>query len=133
MLSALRGAPLTIYGDGCQVRDALYVADAVDAWLAVLDNIATTGGRIFNLGGGPSNAISLLELIELIAQGSGAKVDFSFADWRPGDQPWYVTDVSALTAATGWQPKTPLAAGLRGLQGWLTSRFSRRQDQGALA
>jgi CDP-paratose 2-epimerase len=133
MLSALRGAPLTIYGDGCQVRDALYVADAVDAWLAVLDNIATTGGRIFNLGGGPSNAVSLLELIDLISRGSGAKVDFSFADWRPGDQPWYVTDVSALTAATGWQPKTPLAEGLRGLQGWLATRFSRRQDQGALA
>jgi len=132
MLSALRGTPLTIYGDGCQVRDALYVGDAVDAWLAVLDRIEATRGHVFNLGGGPPNAVSLLELIELIEQGSGTKVGFSFAEWRPGDQPWYVTDVSALTAATGWQPKTPLSEGLRALQGWLTSRFVQR-GQEALA
>ena len=132
MLSALRGTPLTIYGDGCQVRDALYVGDAVDAWLAVLDNIADTRGQVFNLGGGPSNAISLLELIALISQASGARVKFDFSDWRPGDQPWYVTDVSALTAATGWQPTMPLTAGLRALQSWLTTRFVQR-GQEALA
>lgn len=132
MLSALRGAPLTIYGDGCQVRDALYVGDAVDAWLAVLDDIERTRGQIFNLGGGPSNAVSLLELIDLISQGSGAKLRFDFSDWRPGDQPWYVTDVGALTAATGWRPRTTLASGLRELQGWLTTRFGER-GQEALA
>jgi CDP-paratose 2-epimerase len=123
MLSALRGRPLTIYGDGCQVRDALYVGDAVDAWLAVLEGIEATRGHVFNLGGGPSNAVSLLELIELIGQESGTKVAFSFADWRPGDQPWYVTDVSALAETTGWMPKTTLTDGLRALQSWLTSRF----------
>jgi CDP-paratose 2-epimerase len=133
LLSALRGMPLTIYGDGCQVRDALYVGDAVEAWLAVLDNIETTRGHVFNLGGGPSNAVSLLELIALISQGSGAKVQFGFADWRPGDQPWYVTDVGALTAATGWQPKTPLTEGLRALQSWLTARFMQQRGQEALA
>jgi CDP-paratose 2-epimerase len=132
MLSALRGTPLTIYGDGCQVRDALYVGDAVGAWLAVLDNIETTRGRVFNLGGGPSNAISLLELIALISQATSAKVKFDFADWRPGDQPWYVTDVSALTAATGWQPKTPFTTGLQALQSWLRTRFVQR-GQEALA
>jgi CDP-paratose 2-epimerase len=133
MLSALRGAPLTIYGDGCQVRDALYVGDAVDAWLAVLDRIATAQGQIFNLGGGPSNAISLLELIALISQTSNHPVEPCFADWRPGDQPWYVTDTSALSAATGWQPKTPLAEGLRALQGWLTTRFMQEHGREVLA
>jgi CDP-paratose 2-epimerase len=133
LLSALRGAPLTIYGDGCQVRDALYVADAVDAWLAVLDNISTTRGRIFNLGGGPSNAISLLELIDLISQASGSTVQFSFDDWRPGDQPWYVTDIGALAAATGWRPQTPLAEGLRALQSWLVTRFLPQRGQEARA
>src|SRR4051794_28001738 len=123
VLSALRGLPLTIYGDGCQVRDALYVADAVDAWLAVLDRIDNTRGRVFNLGGGPSNAISLLELIDQIAQLSGP-VSFSFADWRPGDQPWYVTDINALAGATGWRPLTDFADGLRGLHGWLATRIA---------
>jgi CDP-paratose 2-epimerase len=133
MLSALRGTPLTIYGDGCQVRDALYVGDAVEAWLTVLDQIGATRGQVFNLGGGPSNAISLLELIGLISQEAGSKVQFGFSDWRPGDQPWYVTDVSALRAATGWQPRTTLTEGLRGLQSWLTTRFMRQRGQEALA
>jgi len=132
VLSALRSGALTIYGDGCQVRDALYVADAVDAWLAVLDNIERTRGRVFNLGGGPANAISLLELIDQITQLSGP-VKFGFADWRPGDQPWYVTDICALTEATGWRPATPFAQGLRALQGWLTTRFLETRGQEALA
>ncbi|CAL75925.1 putative CDP-tyvelose-2-epimerase [Bradyrhizobium sp. ORS 278] len=131
VLSALRGAALTIYGDGCQVRDALYVADAVDAWLAVLDQIEATRGRVFNLGGGPSNAISLLELIDQIGQLSGP-VNYSFSDWRPGDQPWYVTDIGALAGATGWRPRTSFVEGLRELHGWLATRFAER-GQGALA
>jgi CDP-paratose 2-epimerase len=133
VLSALRGLPLTIYGDGCQVRDALYVADAVDAWLAVLDNIDAAKGRVFNLGGGPSNSVSLLELIELISKATGAAVQHGFDDWRPGDQPWYVTDVSALSAATGWRARTSLADGLQGLQGWLAARFMHARGQEALA
>jgi CDP-paratose 2-epimerase len=133
LLSALRGAPLTIYGDGCQVRDALYVADAVNAWLAVLDHIDTAEGGIFNLGGGPTNSISLLELIDLISQTTGTEVRHGFADWRPGDQPWYVTDVGALSAATGWRPETSLADGLQGLHGWLASRFLQVRSQEASA
>jgi CDP-paratose 2-epimerase len=133
LLSALRGMPLTIYGDGCQVRDALYVADAVDAWLAVLDNIDAAKGHVFNLGGGPSNSVSLLELIDLITETTGSAVQHGFDDWRPGDQPWYVTDVSALAAATGWRPQTSLADGLQGLQGWLAARFMHARDQEALA
>jgi len=133
LLSALRGVPLTIYGDGCQVRDALYVADAVDAWLAVLDNIDVAKGRVFNLGGGPSNSVSLLELLDLISKATGSAVQHGFDDWRPGDQPWYVTDVSALSAATGWRPRTSLSDGLQGLQGWLATRFIHARDQEALA
>ncbi|MBI5264706.1 MAG: NAD-dependent epimerase/dehydratase family protein [Bradyrhizobium sp.] len=125
LLSALRREPITIYGDGCQVRDALSVADAVDAWLGVLDNIGRTRGKIFNLGGGPTNSVSLLELIELIDRIGNSPVRFIFSDWRPGDQPWYVTNVSALSAAIGWKPTTSLAQGLSGLQGWLESRFIR--------
>jgi CDP-paratose 2-epimerase len=134
LLSALRGTPLTIYGDGCQVRDALHVADAAAAWIAALDQIDRTSGQIFNLGGGPDNSVSLLELIKLIAVLTGHEMSYSFAGWRPGDQPWYVSDVSALSSAVGWHPTTPLADGLASLRSWLDSRFGNSlEHRGALA
>jgi CDP-paratose 2-epimerase len=119
LLSAMRDEPLTIYGDGYQVRDALFVSDAVEAWMAVLRNIELTRGCIFNLGGGPANSISLLELIQLISHLIGHDVRYEFADWRPGDQPWYVTDIGALTSTVGWRPSTTLEQGLGRLQEWL--------------
>jgi CDP-paratose 2-epimerase len=133
LLSALRGDRLTIYGDGYQVRDALYVSDAVDAWLAALDHIALVRGRVFNLGGGPSNSVSLRELIGLLTEHTGHKIAYSFADWRPGDQPWYVTDTRALYAALGWLPKTELHDGLISLHQWLAGRFGRASKREALA
>src|SRR3954467_13803008 len=123
LLSALRGDRLTIFGDGYQVRDALHVSDAADAWLAALDQIALVRGRVFNLGGGPSNAVSLLELIDVLRKLTGSQLAYSFADWRPGDQPWYVTDTRALSAALGWKPKTSLQDGLTSLHEWLSERF----------
>jgi CDP-paratose 2-epimerase len=128
VLSALRGEPLTIYGDGYQVRDALFVSDAVEAWLAVLRNIDTTRSHIFNLGGGEANSVSLLELINLIEQLTGCTVRHDFAEWRPGDQPWYVTDTSALSAAVGWKPQVGLHDGLARLQEWLKTCLRRSVD-----
>lgn len=133
LLSALRGDRLTIYGDGYQVRDALHVSDAADAWLAALDHIALVRGRVFNLGGGPSNSVSLLELIALLKELTGRDVAHSFADWRPGDQPWYVTDTSALSDALGWRPKIPLRDGLISLHEWLASRFGESGKREAFA
>jgi CDP-paratose 2-epimerase len=123
LLSAIRGNALTIYGDGHQVRDALHVSDAVNAWLAALDHIALARGRVFNLGGGLANSISLLELIDQITALTGRSVKYQFADWRPGDQPWYVTETRALSSALGWTPKVTLPEGLRSLHQWLASRF----------
>ncbi|MCA1412629.1 SDR family NAD(P)-dependent oxidoreductase [Bradyrhizobium sp. NBAIM20] len=133
LLSAISGNPLTIYGDGKQVRDALHVSDAVSAWLAALDHIALARGRVFNLGGGPGNAVSLLELIDRITELTGRKVSYRFADWRPGDQPWYVTDTRALATALGWTPQMPLADGLRSLHTWLDGRFGSQARSEALA
>jgi CDP-paratose 2-epimerase len=127
LLTALRGEKLTIYGDGRQVRDALFVDDAVDAWLALLDHIDVTRGRVFNLGGGPENSVSLLELVDLITELTGREVGYGFADWRPGDQPWYVSDFGALSSAVGWKPSTPLRTGLVSLERWLQSCV-RQQD-----
>jgi CDP-paratose 2-epimerase len=123
MLRSILGEPLTIYGDGLQVRDALHVSDAAAAWIAVLENIATVRGRVFNLGGGPENAISLLELIDQIALMRGAAPSLNFDGWRPGDQPWYVSRFEALSSAVGWRPQVPLREGLQSLLEWLEGRF----------
>src|SRR2546426_10755404 len=91
MLRSLTGEAITIYGDGRQVRDALHVSDAVRAWLAVLDNIDTVRGRIFNLGGGPGNTISVwIEYGEMLARLAGRGGSVLFCGWRPGGQRPYV-------------------------------------------
>jgi CDP-paratose 2-epimerase len=124
LLQALRGNPITIYGDGYQVRDALYVEDAVAAWLGVLDRINEVSGRIFNLGGGPANAVSLRELLHLIEELRGEPPEIRFDAWRPGDQPWYVSNIGAISQALDWSPRMPLRQGLGMLQGWIDRRFA---------
>jgi CDP-paratose 2-epimerase len=119
LLQAIHGRPITIYGDGYQVRDALFVDDAVDAWIAALDHMDDAQGRVFNLGGGPANAASLHEMIDLIGDLRGERPACRYADWRPGDQPWYVSDTSAISRALGWQARTGLPDGLRALNQWL--------------
>ena len=108
---------------GYQVRDALHVADAVAAWVSVLDRFDAVRGRVFNLGGGPSNAISLRELLERIAVLHGNPPSVLFAAWRPGDQPWYVSNIEAIRSALRWEPQVPLAQGLPSLLGWIQERF----------
>src|SRR5206468_10162581 len=94
LIRALEGQPITIYGDGKQVRDILDVGDAVDAYVRALDEIEQVQGRAFNLGGGPANAISLLELVDEIRSITDRHVEVAFEGWRPGDQRWYVSDTS---------------------------------------
>lgn len=120
LLQAMRGRPITVYGDGCQVRDALYVGDAVEAWIAALDSIERTSGEIFNLGGGPSNALSLRDLLGWIEDSHGEPPAIRMEAWRPGDQPWYVSDIGKISRALDWAPRTPLRDGLRALDDWLT-------------
>jgi CDP-paratose 2-epimerase len=119
LISALAGQPITIYGDGCQMRDVLYVDDAVRAWLMALDHPDSFAGRAFNLGGGPGNAISLMDLIAHIEALTGRRVPYAFDAWRPGDQAWYVSDTRALEAATGWTPAIDVVSGLARLKHWL--------------
>jgi CDP-paratose 2-epimerase len=123
LLQAIRGRPITIYGDGLQVRDALHVSDAVAAWLRALDRIDNISGRVFNVGGGPENSLSLLELLHLIGDLRGDTPEARFDTWRPGDQPWYVSNISMISAALGWRPQIGLRDGLRTLEQWLESGF----------
>lgn len=122
LLQAIRGEPITIYGDGLQVRDALHVSDAAAAWLGVLDDIDAVSGHIFNLGGGRDNSVSLLELIDVIAEMRGEMPRLKFAGWRPGDQPWYVSDIRSIFNAIDWRPRVCLRDGLHTLSQWLSAQ-----------
>jgi CDP-paratose 2-epimerase len=104
LLRTLADEPLTIYGDGAQVRDVLHVDDLVRAFLAAREGIDTLTGHAFNVGGGPDNTLSLLQLVDLLEELHGARPTLRFADERSGDQRWYVSDWSRLHTATGWTP-----------------------------
>ncbi len=120
-IRALEGEPISIYGDGAQVRDVLDVADAVEAYMAVWGRIREVSGRAFNLGGGPANAISLRHLIAHLQAVTGRRVEATFQDWRPGDQRYFVADarearrVLALGNPIGWRD------GVSALLGWLAA------------
>ncbi|ETR79248.1 CDP-paratose 2-epimerase [Afipia sp. P52-10] len=123
MRRAMNREPVTIYGNGLQVRDVLHVSDAVDAWIGALSRIETVRGQVFNLGGGPTNAISLLELLNRLAAIEGQYPQVTFADWRPGDQPWYVSRIDTLKAALDWEPRIGIEPGLASLHTWIAERF----------
>jgi CDP-paratose 2-epimerase len=120
-IRALEGREIAIFGDGRQVRDILHVSDAVAAYLAVRARIAELKGRAFNLGGGTANAVSLRDVLAEIGRITGRTVKVSHHGWRPGDQPWFVADTRALSAATGWRAEVGWRAGLRDLTAWLAS------------
>ena len=124
LISALTGRPITIYGDGYQVRDVLYVDDAVNAYLLGIDRIDAMAGRAFNLGGGPNNTLSLRELLGLVEEITGKTPPVSFDQWRPGDQPWYVSNTDALSRAAGWRAEVSVRDGLERLSAWLAAAFA---------
>ena len=124
LIRALEGRPITIYGDGRQVRDILDVADAVNAYVAALDNIDRVTGRAFNLGGGPANAISLLELIDEMRGVIGRDIELSFEDWRQGDQRWFVADTGAARSAFDLPKPRGWREGVARLAEWLAEERS---------
>jgi CDP-paratose 2-epimerase len=119
LLRALEGRPLTLYGDGRQVRDILFVEDLVDALLLAHARMPAVAGRAFNIGGGPARSVSLLELLALISDILGRCPAFELEPWRPADQRYYVSNTARFTDATGWRPSTPVRAGLERLASWL--------------
>ncbi|MBW3598870.1 MAG: GDP-mannose 4,6-dehydratase [Planctomycetes bacterium] len=119
LLSALRDEPICIYGDGKQVRDVLFVEDLVEAMTAALDQIDATRGRAFNIGGGPENTLSLLELLYLIEDLVGRRPEVRYAPWRKGDQRYYVSDIRTMKSATGWRPRVSPEEGVERLCRWL--------------
>ncbi|HEU0130338.1 MAG TPA: SDR family NAD(P)-dependent oxidoreductase [Mycobacteriales bacterium] len=119
LMRALDRAPITLYGDGRQVRDVLFVDDLVDAMLLATDRVGEWSGEAFNIGGGPASTVSLLELLDLIGSLEGRRPEVAFGDWRIGDQRWYVSDTRRFADATGWRPRVGVREGVERLHAWL--------------
>jgi CDP-paratose 2-epimerase len=131
---ALTDGAVTIYGDGKQVRDVLFVDDLLNAFELARKHIDALSGRAFNIGGGAQNTLSLLELIEHLEEFAGDPLDVQFSQWRVGDQRYYVSDIARFRAATGWQPATKPELGLLALREWLeASTVSNRPAMRAVA
>lgn len=103
--SALADKPITIYGDGLQVRDILHVRDLIDAIIAARMNASVTRGKVYNMGGGRLRALSVLEMIHAIEKVFDRKVAIRRETVRPGDQPLYISDTAKFTYDTGWEPR----------------------------
>jgi CDP-paratose 2-epimerase len=120
VIAAITGRPITIYGDGKQVRDILFVEDLLDAYDAALSAPEKSAGQIFNVGGGINNTISIwLEFKPILEKLLGKEIPVSWSDWRPGDQPVYISDIRKANRVLGWQPKVSASVGIEKLFNWV--------------
>jgi CDP-paratose 2-epimerase len=120
MIASQLGRPITIYGDGKQVRDILFVDDLLDAYDAAFAAGDKAIGKAYNIGGGPQNVLSLLELLAYIEKRQARKLSYRFADWRPGDQKVFVSDIRRSQSELGWKPRTDCIRGLGLLYDWIS-------------
>ncbi len=122
IIASLTGEPLTIYGDGKQVRDVLFVDDLVRAFRTATAKIDATAGQVFNIGGGSTNALSVWrEFATYLAALKGEEIPVRFANWRPGDQPCYVSDIRKAERVMGWRPSVDKKTGIRRLWEWVST------------
>jgi CDP-paratose 2-epimerase len=119
VIRAIEREPITIYGDGLQVRDVLHIDDLVDAFAAAQAHMETIAGEAFNIGGGPARATSLVELTDLLGDIAGRPPALQFDGWREADQRYYVSDTRKFCEATGWSPRITVAEGVSALHEWL--------------
>ncbi|MFC1722215.1 GDP-mannose 4,6-dehydratase [Patescibacteria group bacterium] len=123
-IAAYFGKPITIFGDGKQVRDVLYVDDLFDAWDKAANDIDNVNGEIFNVGGGNKYSLSLLELLEFLEDKLDKRVKHTFSDWRPGDQPVFISDISKAKRVLKWKPTTSNTKGIGNLLAWIKENES---------
>jgi CDP-paratose 2-epimerase len=118
-IASILGKPISIFGDGMQVRDALFIEDLVFAYEAAFENRNKISGEAFNIGGGMLNTLSLLQLVSLLEEKLKKKIPVNFANWRPGDQKLFVCDISKFSMTTGWIPRTSTERGVSQLIDWV--------------
>jgi CDP-paratose 2-epimerase len=120
MIASLLGKPITIYGNGKQVRDMLYVEDLLNAYQAAIQQIEIAAGQVYNVGGGPQNTISIWkEFGPALEELLGRQIRVEWQDWRPGDQRIYVSDIRKAKHELGWEPKISLQDGMGRLFEWI--------------
>lgn len=123
MIRALLGMPVTVYGNGKQVRDVLFVDDLVRALTWAAEKLDSVSGEVFNVGGGPDNSISVWrEFGELLSELSGQTVCADYREWRPRDQRYYVTDIRKAARHLNWRPTVDMKTGIRSLWHWIGSQ-----------
>ena len=132
-LAAIAGLPITVYGDGKQVRDVLFVDDLVRAYKAALERIDIASGRVYNIGGGPDFTISIWsEFGPILEELLGKSRSVAYADWRPGDQPVYVSDISRARDELGWAPRVDPRSGIETLFTWVGENLNLFREIGLL-
>jgi len=120
VISTVLGRPISIYGDGKQVRDVLYVDDLIEAFELAIDRVDVTGGQVYNIGGGPENTVSVwAEFREMLTKRLGRDIKVQYSDWRPGDQPVYISDISKAGRDLGWVPRVSIDEGIDRLWRWV--------------
>lgn len=133
LIRARKREPITIYGDGKQVRDILFVSDLVAAFELAERHMHRLTGRAFNIGGGSENAVSLLEFVDRISQLREARPQVEFAEWRTGDQLYYVSDTRSFRRMTGWRPRVRPNEGILRLDAWLKRALLPQEQHGEAA
>lgn len=119
-ICAAAGRPFSIYGDGKQVRDLLYIDDLARAFELAIQRIERTAGQVYNIGGGPARALAVWsETRPLLEKLAGHPLAVHYGDWRPGDQKIYVSDITKAKADLGWEPQVSPAEGLTRLWAWV--------------
>jgi CDP-paratose 2-epimerase len=124
IIAAQKGRSITIYGNGKQVRDMLFIDDLVDAYLAAYAQISRTDGQVYNIGGGPGNSMAVwTEFGPLIEEVCGRKIEVTYSSWRPGDQPVFICDITKAKRDFGWEPKVDIRTGIRRLYDWVAGNL----------
>ena len=119
VIAAVLGKEVTIFGNGKQIRDLLWIDDLLDAYWAAWERRDAVAGQIFNMGGGPQRTLSLLELLQAIERQGGPRMEPAFADWRPGDQKVYVSDITRARRDLDWEPRVCPSEGVERLLAWV--------------
>jgi len=123
-LCSHHGKPLTIFGDGNQVRDVLHIDDLIRLYDQSILHIHLVKGEVFNIGGGLNFTLSLNELVKMLNERNNEKLNISFSDWRSGDQKVYVSDIRKIEAALGWKPRISPHVGISMLIDWVKKKYS---------
>jgi CDP-paratose 2-epimerase len=119
IIAALKGRPITIYGDGKQIRDILFIDDLIDAYDAAVNKIDIAAGQIYNVGGGPRNTLAVWsEFGPLLEELTGQAINVIYGDWRPGDQRVYISNIEKIKQELGWFPKISTREGVMRLYQW---------------